>query len=51
MNIDFMPQYPQLAHAYVPYQQWETPYDADVALTRGTIFPSLDMPYEGGTHQ
>ena len=36
-----------LAMAYVPYQMWETPYEQDVALQRGTIFKSLDKPFIG----
>lgn len=36
-----------LAMGFVPYQSWETPYAADVALTRGTIFPALDKPFLG----
>lgn len=32
---------------YVPFQQWETPYAENVALERGTIFPSLDLPFLG----
>lgn len=35
------------AMAYVPFQQWETPYDSEVALSRGTIFPCLDKPFIG----
>lgn len=34
--------------AYVPYQQWQEPYDADMALDRGTMFPELDLPFMGG---
>lgn len=34
--------------AYVPYQQWEEPYDVDTAFPIGTIFPALDYPYRGG---
>ncbi|WP_295219517.1 spore coat associated protein CotJA [Ruminococcus sp.] len=34
--------------AYVPFQQWEEPYDADMAFPVGTIFPALDFPYRGG---
>lgn len=41
------PKSTPLAMAYVPYQQWETPYESDVALARGTIFPSLDKPFIG----
>ncbi|MBQ1902996.1 MAG: spore coat associated protein CotJA [Ruminococcus sp.] len=33
--------------AYVPYQVWETPYEQDVALQRGTVFKSLDKPFIG----
>ncbi len=36
-----------LAMSYVPVQQWETPYDENTALSRGTIFPSLDKPFLG----
>lgn len=37
-----------LAMAYVPMQQWGETYSADVALTKGTIFPELDLPFTGG---
>ncbi len=37
-----------LAMAYVPKQEWETPYDAMDGLDRGTLFPSLDKPWLGG---
>ena len=36
-----------LAMSYVPIQQWETPYDENTALCRGTIFPALDKPFLG----
>ncbi len=36
-----------LAMAYVPMQVWEKPYDADVALHRGTLFHALDKPFIG----
>ena len=36
-----------LAMAYVPFQKWEEPYDEQVAIERGTIFPSLDLPFIG----
>lgn len=36
-----------LAMAFVPNQTWETPYNYDVALKRGTVFPSLDKPFLG----
>ena len=37
-----------VAMAYVPEQEWETPYDALGGLDRGTLFPSLDKPWLGG---
>lgn len=36
-----------LAMAYVPFQQWEKPYDVETGLSRGTVFPSLDKPFIG----
>ena len=41
------PEDTPLAMAYVPFQSWEKPYDMDAALSRGTIFPSLDKPFIG----
>ncbi len=35
------------AMAYVPFQQWQKPYDCEAALERGTIFPCLDKPFIG----
>lgn len=35
----------QLAQAYVPYQKFERLYNPAQALTAGTIFEALDMPY------
>ena len=40
-----MTGYP-LAMAYVPWQQWKTPYDPAKGLRRGTIFEDLDLPFE-----
>ena len=37
-----------LASAYIPYQQWKTTYTLEGGLQRGTIFPELDLPFEGG---
>ncbi len=33
---------------YVPMQQWETPYPMERGFMRGTIFPSLDLPFMVG---
>lgn len=37
-----------LAMAYVPWQTWRQIYDPQVALSRGTIFQELDLPFLGG---
>lgn len=42
------PQNTPLAMAYVPFQQWGETYDDDKALSRGTLFPELDLPFLGG---
>ncbi len=38
-----------LAMTYTPMQQWKTVYSAEQGLLRGTIFPELDLPFEGRT--
>lgn len=49
-----LPQFPEQTPpgmAYVPFQQWEEPYDIDTAFLIGTIFPALDFPFrEGGSY-
>lgn len=47
-SMDALP----VAMAYVSWQNWQTPYDTERALCRGTIFPCLDLPflaYRGAT--
>ncbi|MBQ7937577.1 MAG: spore coat associated protein CotJA [Oscillospiraceae bacterium] len=36
-----------LAMARVPVQPWGPVYDGSTALSRGTLFPALDLPYIG----
>lgn len=36
-----------LAMAYIPPQKWTTVYDDETALRVGTIFPALNLPFEG----
>lgn len=36
-----------LAMAYVPWQRWQETYPLEKGLQRGTIFPELDLPFEG----
>lgn len=45
--IGALPKYMPIGMAYVPFQEWEKPYDDNIALSRGTIFPSLDKPFLG----
>lgn len=33
--------------AYVPYQMWGDAYDAEYAISKGTLFPVLDKPFIG----
>ena len=47
MPIGEFPKETPLAMAYVPFQTWETPYDNETGLSRGTIFPRLDKPFIG----
>ena len=35
------------AMAFVPEQPLGTPYEPALALSRGTIFPALDLPFVG----
>lgn len=43
-----MPASPQLAMAYVPFQQWGNTMEADKALSCGTLFTDLVFPFERG---
>ena len=36
-----------LAMAYIPWQTWRNIYDTDRALSCGTIFQELDLPFHG----
>lgn len=38
----------KVAMGYVPWQEWECTYPLDKALFIGTVFPSLDKPFEIG---
>ena len=44
-----MPAIMPIAAAYVPMQELETVYSPEEALTRGTLFPALDLPFRGTT--
>lgn len=36
-----------LAMAYVPWQRWQETYPLEKGFHQGTIFPELDLPFEG----
>ena len=42
---DFMPSDPQLANAYVPYQELDNTFCPAEALMHGTPYPELVSPY------
>ena len=42
------PKNTPLAMAYMPFQQWGETYGDDEALSRGTLFPDLDLPFSKG---
>lgn len=44
-NIEYMPQSPRLAFAYVPYQKFENLYPEEEALWRGTLYKDLYVPF------
>ena len=48
--VDQRPMQPDMpiAMAYVPMQRWNQVYDMSRGLTRGTIFPELDLPFVMG---
>lgn len=33
---------------YIPMQRWEQAYDMENGMRRGTVFPSLDLPFMMG---
>jgi hypothetical protein len=43
-----VPAQPQLAMAYVPFQQWGDAMEPDKALSCGTLFSDLVFPFEKG---
>lgn len=47
-GVSRFPEKTPLAMAYVPFQQWGETYGDDEALSRGTLFPELDLPFSGG---
>lgn len=40
-----------LAMVYSPCQAWRDAYPPDVALSRGTLFSELDLPFEGSKNK
>lgn len=48
MQESLFPARVSLAMAYIPYQRFENLYDNEKALSRGTLFEALDLPFVGG---
>ena len=46
-SISPLPVDPQVAMAYIPFQQLGSVYTAEKALDAGTLFPELDKPFYG----
>ena len=46
-TMSVFPREISVAMAYVPFQQWCDVYSCDKALSQGTIFPVLDLPFMG----
>ena len=46
-GITPLPKDPQVAMAYIPFQQLGSVYTAERALDAGTLFPELDKPFYG----
>lgn len=47
-GISSLPSNPQLAMAYVPFQQYNSKlYSPAQALESGTVYPDLDKPFCG----
>lgn len=42
-----MERYP-VGMGYIPWQQWQQTYSIEKGLSRGTIFPDLDLPFMMG---
>jgi len=43
---DYQPKGRMLAHAYVPWQQYNAAFSPQEALMKGTLFPELYGPYQ-----
>ena len=48
---DFMPDNPQLAKAYVPYQEQDETFCPAESLMHGTTYPELVRPYSPNQSQ
>ena len=44
-DIQYMPDDPMYAIAYVPYSKFDDLYPVSKALDRGTLFKVLDIPF------
>lgn len=47
MQESTFPPHISLAMMYVPFQRFENLYEPEKALSRGTLFADLDLPFYG----
>ena len=47
-TVSRFPARTPLAMAYVPFQEWGEVYDDDEAISYGTLFPDLKLPFSKG---
>ena len=50
-GLSAFPRKVSLAMAYVPYQRFEALYEGGDALSHGTLFRLLDLPFYGAKKQ
>ena len=48
LNESTCPPHVSLGMMYVPFQRFDNLYDGEKALSRGTLFADLDLPFYGG---
>ena len=47
-SVSRFPAKTPIAMAYVPFQEWGDVYDDDEAISCGTLFPDLKLPFSKG---
>lgn len=50
-GLSALPDDAAVTMAYVPFQLDTCTYDVDIALSKGTLFPTLDKPFLKGSER